>query len=283
MKDIDQAYRVLDLQPGATLRQVVEARDELRTLWDPDRLAHHPGLHAKAPGKIKEIEQAYEVLVNHLGRTDFVRSLPTGARSMTVSSSGPRSTQQPSASLFEEVFSKKGNKATIHARRHIPIWVPVISIAVLGMGIVYFISSSPQTEDEPDPASTQPSNSQSSSDLPSEMTPDQAVSREQATGSVLPNGTEPIAADPPSTVTAPAKGFPETSPAQRPTPRQSPPTATQSGLGRQVDPKKGTVPAKPRGPRPVLIRNPTEGLEPPAEKKETNDSEKKVVKPLPED
>ena len=282
MKDIEQAYRVLDLQPGATLRQVVDARDELRTLWDPDRLAHHPGLHAKAPGKIKEIEQAYEVLVNHLGRTDFVGSLPTGARSMTVSSSGPRSTQQPSASLFEEVFSKKGNKATIHARRHIPIWVPVISIAALGMGIVYFISSSPQTEDEPDPASTQPSNSQSSSDLPSELTPDKSVSREEATAQVSPNRTEPIAADPPSMATAPARESPEISGTRLPTP-PSPSTATQSGSVRQVDPKKDTVPAKPRGLRPVLIRSPAQGLEPPAEKKETNDSEKKVVKPLPED
>ena len=280
MKDIDQAYRILDLQPGATLRLVAEARDELRTLWDPDRLARHPGLHAKAPGKIEEIQQAYEVLMNHLGRTDLAGSSPTGK---TVSSSRLRPTERPSASLFEEVFSKKGNKATIHARKRIPIWVPVISIAALGMGIVYFISSSPQTDDQPAPASTQPSQSQSSSDLPSELTPDQAVSREQATGSVPPNGTEPIAADPPSTVTAPAKGFPETSATRPPPPRQSPPTATQSGLGRQVDPKKGTVPAKPLGPRPVLIRNPTEGLEPPAEKKETNDSEKKVVKPLPED
>ena len=125
--DIEQAYRILDLQPGATLRQIAEARDELRILWDPDRLARHPGLHVKAPGKIEEIEQAYEVLMNHLGRTDLAGSSRAGARPKIVSSSGPRSTERPQASLFEEVFSKQESKAAIHARRAIPGWVPSLS------------------------------------------------------------------------------------------------------------------------------------------------------------
>ena len=274
--DIEQAYRILDLQPGATLRQIAEARDELRILWDPDRLARHPGLHVKAPGKIEEIEQAYEVLMNHLGRTELAGSSPPAA----VSSSRPNSTQRPQASLFEEVFSKQGSKAAIQARRAIPGWVLVVVIAVLGMCIGYFIASSSPTADEPDPASIPASRNQSSSDLPSELTPDESVSGEPATGQT-PSRTEPVVLDPPSTGTAPLRESPETSGTRLPTPSQSPFTATRSGSAQQVDPTKRIAPAKPRGPRPVLIRSPAQGREPVAGKKEAGDSGK-VVKPSPE-
>ena len=260
--DIEQAYRVLDLQPGATLRQIAEARDELRILWDPDRLARHPGLHVKAPGKIEEIQQAYEVLMNHLGRTDLAGSSRAGARPKIVSSSGPRSTERPQASLFEEVFSKQESKAAIHARRAIPGWVPIVVIALVGMCIGYFIASSSPTGDEPDPASIPDSQNQSSSDLPSELTPDESLSGEPAAGQTPPSGTEPVVLGSASLRghSSSNRGSPKTAGTRSLTPAPSPcaATATRSGSAQQVDRTKRIAPAKPRGPRPVLIRSPAQ-------------------------
>ncbi len=68
MTEIEQAYRTLDLKPGATVKEIVEARDDLLALWDPNRLKSHPRLRSKAAVKIREIHGAYQVLMQHPGQ-----------------------------------------------------------------------------------------------------------------------------------------------------------------------------------------------------------------------
>ena len=70
---IEQCYRVLDLQPGASPEDVKRAHRDLTKVWHPDRFAHDPALRARAEEKLKEINAAYERILQ--GR--FVRD---GAR-----------------------------------------------------------------------------------------------------------------------------------------------------------------------------------------------------------
>ncbi len=77
-------------------------------LWDPERLAKHPRLRSRAPGRVEAVQQAYEIVMRHL---DESGEAPSGPRR-----EGPRPSpsRAGSASLFEEVFSPvaKRSKST---------------------------------------------------------------------------------------------------------------------------------------------------------------------------
>lgn len=62
MNDLDQYYKTLELEPGASLEQVKQAYRDLARVWHPDRFSHDPRLQQKAQEKLKEINNAYEQL-----------------------------------------------------------------------------------------------------------------------------------------------------------------------------------------------------------------------------
>jgi hypothetical protein len=56
-------YEVLGLQYGASEIQIKEAYKDLVKVWHPDRFSHDPKLQQKAQEKLKEINEAYGVLI----------------------------------------------------------------------------------------------------------------------------------------------------------------------------------------------------------------------------
>lgn len=63
MADVDQYYRVLDLEPGASWDQVKRSYRELAYVWHPDRYPDDlPLLKQKAEDKLKAINIAYDQL-----------------------------------------------------------------------------------------------------------------------------------------------------------------------------------------------------------------------------
>lgn len=56
---------VLDLNEGASAREVSKARRRLVKIWHPDRFAHNPELQEKAQEKVKDINQAHRELKGH--------------------------------------------------------------------------------------------------------------------------------------------------------------------------------------------------------------------------
>ena len=62
MRDIDQYYKILELDPGASLEQIKQAYRDLAKVWHPDRFAHDQRLQEKAQEKMKEINEAYDQL-----------------------------------------------------------------------------------------------------------------------------------------------------------------------------------------------------------------------------
>lgn len=62
MPTLDEAYRTLDLQPGASDHEVRRAWRELTKVWHPDRFGSDPALRRRAEEKQKEINEAYEAI-----------------------------------------------------------------------------------------------------------------------------------------------------------------------------------------------------------------------------
>lgn len=64
--DIQRYYEVLELNPGASLKDVLQAYKDLVNVWHPDRFSKTPRLRNKAEKKLKEINGAYEKLQSYL-------------------------------------------------------------------------------------------------------------------------------------------------------------------------------------------------------------------------
>jgi uncharacterized protein YjbI with pentapeptide repeats len=63
MRELEQYYRVLDLEPGATLEEVNQAYKDLAFIWHPDRIPHdNQRLKQKAQIKLQQINEAREKL-----------------------------------------------------------------------------------------------------------------------------------------------------------------------------------------------------------------------------
>jgi hypothetical protein len=60
--DADKAYELLGVKPGVSNRELKAAHRDLAKVWHPDRFLHDPPLREKAQEKLKEINEAYELL-----------------------------------------------------------------------------------------------------------------------------------------------------------------------------------------------------------------------------
>ena len=60
--DLDKAYELLGVKPGVSSRELKAAHRDLAKVWHPDRFVHDPRLQEKAQEKLKEINEAYELL-----------------------------------------------------------------------------------------------------------------------------------------------------------------------------------------------------------------------------
>jgi DnaJ-like protein len=58
----DKAYELLGVKPGVSARELKAAHRDLAKVWHPDRFLHDSRLHDKAQEKLKEINEAYELL-----------------------------------------------------------------------------------------------------------------------------------------------------------------------------------------------------------------------------
>ena len=64
--DIQRYYEVMELNPGASSEEVLQAYKDLVNVWHPDRFPKTPRLRKKDEKKLKEINEAYEKLQSYL-------------------------------------------------------------------------------------------------------------------------------------------------------------------------------------------------------------------------
>ena len=60
--DLSKAYELLGVKPGVSIRELKAAHRDLAKVWHPDRFLHDPRLREKAQEKLKEINEAYELI-----------------------------------------------------------------------------------------------------------------------------------------------------------------------------------------------------------------------------
>ena len=62
--DLSKAYDLLGVKPGVSNRELKAAHRDLAKVWHPDRFLHDPRLQEKAQEKLKEINEAFELLIS---------------------------------------------------------------------------------------------------------------------------------------------------------------------------------------------------------------------------
>ena len=62
ISDLSKAYELLGVKPGVSIRELKAAHRDLAKVWHPDRFLHDPRLQEKAQEKLKEINEAYEII-----------------------------------------------------------------------------------------------------------------------------------------------------------------------------------------------------------------------------
>jgi len=60
--DLNKAFELLGVKPGVSMRELKAAHRDLAKVWHPDRFQHDPRLQEKAQEKLKEINEAYDLL-----------------------------------------------------------------------------------------------------------------------------------------------------------------------------------------------------------------------------
>jgi hypothetical protein len=78
--ELSKYYELLGVAPGASGRVLKDAYRDLAKVWHPDRFSHDPRLQQKAQDKLKEINEAYELLTSaKAGRRARPSSAPHSA------------------------------------------------------------------------------------------------------------------------------------------------------------------------------------------------------------
>ncbi len=280
MMELEQATRILELKPGATFRQVSEAREDLRALWNPNRMSDHPRLRAKAARKIEEINQAYAVLMEHLGQgsvpgtrgPDRVPGPTLSARSISDSRQTAPAGGEHRASLYEEVFSRRKQED----QRRIPVWPIVGGGLLLVLGIVLYQSwGSEQVAVDPAASSTE--------EIPSEP-PGALPAGEPASASADETPEEIPDTAAPEAVAAPVEAPEEEPRAERvvAAPPGERPPATQTASSPPT-PRRAAPPQAEQhggsGQRPALRRQgtPAESTGEESEKEKKEEEEKRLA------
>ena len=82
ISDLSKAYELLGVKPGVSSGELKAAHRDLAKVWHPDRFVHDPRLQEKAQEKLKEINEAYELLIS--GKTPRPAPPPPRAAAETV-------------------------------------------------------------------------------------------------------------------------------------------------------------------------------------------------------
>ncbi|HEX5873826.1 MAG TPA: J domain-containing protein, partial [Pyrinomonadaceae bacterium] len=119
--DQSKAYELLGVKPGVSNRELKAAHRDLAKVWHPDRFLHDPRLQEKAQEKLKEINEAYELLIS--GKTPRPSSPPLNREPNVQTSRGRRqgATWQWAVVLllFAAVFAI--TTRTLIQRRNVPV------------------------------------------------------------------------------------------------------------------------------------------------------------------
>jgi curved DNA-binding protein CbpA len=255
MEDIDQAYEILGLKSGASLRQVDEAYHDLRELWDPKRFSENPRLRIQAGEKKERIENAYEAIIEHLSRNQSRRAGPKGRKEGESSSNFATDSTQPSANLLEDAFSGRISGE----RKRVPAWLIVVLVIIAGLILSYLAVRSSQERTETIRTAVQEEEESELTKLVQEVRGRYTERNGESTSESAPERSQETSVTPPAKPKAPPPEPPtkrattvekKTLPPARKEPEQPPPPLPAAALTE-----------RPPNDKPLLIREELGSLE----------------------
>jgi len=136
--DLTDAYRVLEISPGASKDEAREARNVLAKVWHPDRHQGDPKLHDRAAEKLRQINEAYAALETAMFPPRAVpqREAPAYVDSLT---------QRPHATPPQT----RGSDHDFTPRRRVRSWVPFALGAIVATGAIAFVLYEKRDRAEP--------------------------------------------------------------------------------------------------------------------------------------
>jgi len=69
--DIQRSFEILELHYAATEAEARQAYKDIVNVWHPDRFCNNPRLKQRAEKKLKEVNEAYEMVKLFLGNPDW--------------------------------------------------------------------------------------------------------------------------------------------------------------------------------------------------------------------
>lgn len=63
--EIEKCFEILEVDKDSSSEKIKEAYRDIINVWHPDRFSGNPRLKEKAEGKVKEINEAYEILQSY--------------------------------------------------------------------------------------------------------------------------------------------------------------------------------------------------------------------------
>lgn len=114
MSTAEQYYKILELEPGATLAEIRQGYKDLAMVWHPDRFSNHPRLQEKAHKKLQEINEAHEKLRSFIPIYEAIASpqQPEPERTQPSQSQSNYYYKQPASKARAENYSRESYNYT---------------------------------------------------------------------------------------------------------------------------------------------------------------------------
>jgi hypothetical protein len=120
MDDLEQAYEILEISSDASVDEIKQAFRELAQIWHPDRYAYNPRLQQKAESKFKDINFAYQKLMEHFAESTLdYSSEPFQDESQTSASDDELLDEEFSIQKELEKFAKSLFKLTLKDQQNL--------------------------------------------------------------------------------------------------------------------------------------------------------------------
>ena len=88
--EIEQYFKILELNPNASPNEVRQAYRDLVQIWHPDRFQKNPRLREKAVEKVKELNRAYKQIATYIESVNRLRDTKPGGPAASGGNAAPR-------------------------------------------------------------------------------------------------------------------------------------------------------------------------------------------------
>lgn len=104
-QSLDQYFEILELQPGASLKEIKESYRELVQVWHPDRFQSNLNLQKRAHIKLQQINESYEVLKNYYEHNEYNTTSQNPPNEKQPDYRKTREPQRSTVNILEQVIN----------------------------------------------------------------------------------------------------------------------------------------------------------------------------------